>query len=48
MVAFDTSFVVEALVETQPLHQTCAGILESPGVAGFADLREAASMSRRC
>lgn len=28
MVAFDTSFVVEALVETQPLHQTCAGFLE--------------------
>lgn len=27
-VALDTSFVVEALVETQPLHEICAGFLE--------------------
>jgi hypothetical protein len=28
VLALDTSFVVEALIETQPLHAVCAGFVE--------------------
>lgn len=33
-IALDTSFVVEALIETQPLHAACAGFVERLAGAG--------------